>query len=145
MGNEGAGGEGGGGELVPMTRRLFDFMHKKCVGALHGARQALGTRQRGGQRGEGGEGGGWKPTKAPAKGKGGKALKQTGVQRRVAAAEAEGGGVGGGGGGGGSGGMNTNAIFITAVAARSAVASPNILPNISTIGIKVCAGSSFID
>jgi hypothetical protein len=69
-----------------MTRRLFDFMHKKCVGILHDARQALGTRQRGGQRGEGGEGGeggGWKPTKAPAKGKGGNALKQTGAQRRV--------------------------------------------------------------
>ena len=46
MGNEGAVGEGGGGELVPMTRRQFDFMHKKCVGALHDARQALGTRQR---------------------------------------------------------------------------------------------------
>ena len=52
MGNEGAGGEGAGGELVPMTRRQFDFMHKKCVGALHDARQALGTRQRGGQMGE---------------------------------------------------------------------------------------------
>ena len=55
MGNEGAVDEGGGGELVPMKRRQFDFMHKKCVGALHDARQALGTRQRGGQTGERGE------------------------------------------------------------------------------------------
>jgi hypothetical protein len=52
MGGEGAGGEGGGGELVPMTRWQFDSMHKTCVGALHDARQALGTRQRVGQTGE---------------------------------------------------------------------------------------------
>ena len=105
MGNEGAVDEGGGGELVPMKRRQFDFMHKKCVGALHAARQALGTRQRGGQTGEGGEGGegaeggegrGWKPAKASASSKGGKALTQKGAGTG-AAAEAEGGGGGGGG------------------------------------------------
>jgi hypothetical protein len=52
MGDKAGGGEGGGGELVTMTRRQFDFMHKKCVGALHDARQAPGTRQRGGQTGQ---------------------------------------------------------------------------------------------
>jgi hypothetical protein len=90
-----------------MTRRQFDFMHKTCVGALHDARQALGTRQRGGQTGErgeggeGGEGGGWKPAKASASSKGGKALTQKGAGTG-AAAEAEGGGGGGGGSGSGS-------------------------------------------
>ena len=55
-GDGAGGGEGGGGELVPMTRRQFDFMPKKRVCALHDARQALRTRQRGGQSGEKGRG-----------------------------------------------------------------------------------------